>query len=242
MLQHSGPMHRSSIAERLQSLRERISNAATRAGRQAGEVELVAVSKTYPAEIVREAVEADQWLFGENRVQEIQAKQPALPSRLRWHLIGPLQSNKVRKVLPLVEMLEAVHSLEIARDIQRIASELGLFPRILLEVNMAAESSKHGFSPDALVGELEELYAMDRLHIEGLMCIPPFDPDPEKSRRHFVRLRELRERLEQTGGAPLPQLSMGMSHDFEAAIEEGATFVRVGSAIFGERPAMKMPL
>lgn len=232
----------SSIAERLDTIRERISHAAARAGRTVQEVKLVAVSKTYSAEIVREAVDAGQLCFGENRVQEIQAKQPLLPSKLRWHLIGPVQSNKIRKVLPLVEMLQAVHSLEIAKDIQRIAGDLGLIPRVLLEVNLAAESTKHGFAPDRLARLLDELYSLDRLQIEGLMCIPPFDLDPEKSRRYFARLREIRDELEKIGGAPLPELSMGMSHDFEAAILEGATFVRVGSAIFGERNAIKKPL
>lgn len=239
LLQHPGM---SSIAERLESIRERIAAAADRAGRPASEVELVAVSKTCPPEIIREAVDAGQLLFGENRVQEIQAKQPALPGRVRWHLIGPLQSNKVRKVLPLVEMLEAVHSLEIARDIQRISAELGLFPQVLLEVNAAAESTKHGFTPATLHENLEQLYALDRLRIQGLMCIPPFDPDPEKSRRHFAGLRALRDGLEKSGGLPLPCLSMGMSHDFATAIEEGATLVRVGSAIFGARPPARMPL
>ncbi len=209
--------------------------AAARAGRAADAVELVAVSKTQPPEALREAFAAGQVLFGENRVQEILAKQPLLPSVLRWHLIGPLQSNKVRKVLPRVEMIESVHSLDIARDINRIAAELGLHPRVLLEVNVAAESSKHGFSAELLKAQLEELYALDRLYIQGLMCIPPPAADPEKSRSAFAGLRALREALEQRGGAPLPELSMGMSHDFEVAIEEGATLVRVGSALFGAR-------
>lgn len=209
--------------------------AAARAGRAADAVELVAVSKTQPPEALREAFAAGQVLFGENRVQEILAKQPLLPSALRWHLIGPLQSNKVRKVLPRVEMIESVHSLDIARDINRIAAELGLHPRVLLEVNVAAESSKHGFSAGILKAQLEELYALDRLYIQGLMCIPPPAADPGKSRPYFAGLRALREELETLGGAPLPELSMGMSHDFEVAIEEGATLVRVGSALFGAR-------
>ncbi len=209
--------------------------AAERSGRSVNAIELVAVSKTQPPEALREAFAAGQVLFGENRVQEILAKQPLLPSVLRWHLIGPLQSNKVRKVLPRVEMIESVHSLDIARDINRIAAELGLHPRVLLEVNVAAESSKHGFSAELLKAQLEELYALDRLYIQGLMCIPPPAADPGKSRPAFAGLRILRDALEQRGGAPLPELSMGMSHDFEVAIEEGATLVRVGSALFGAR-------
>lgn len=225
----------SEIAARLEQIRERITAACARVGRDSKSVELVAVSKTKPAELIQEAVDAGQSLFGENRVQEVLLKKPLLPARLRWHLIGPLQSNKVRKILPLVEMIEAVDSLDIARDINRIAAELGLHPKVLLEINVATESSKHGFSADRIRSQLEELYALDRLYIQGLMCIPPFDPSPEASRKYFIQLRMLKEELEKLGGAPLPVLSMGMSHDFETAIEEGATLVRVGTAIFGGR-------
>ena len=225
----------SDIAANLERIRDRLNQACARAGRQTEEVELVAVSKTKPAEVIQEAVDAGQVLFGENRVQEVMQKKPLLPSRLRWHLIGPLQSNKVRKILPLVEMIEAVDSLDIARDINRIAAELGLHPKVLLEINVATESSKHGFSATMIRQQLEELYRLDRLYIQGLMCIPPFDPTPEHSRRYFQQLRTLRDELEKLGGAPLPVLSMGMSHDFEVALEEGATLVRVGTAIFGGR-------
>ncbi|MCB1276384.1 MAG: YggS family pyridoxal phosphate-dependent enzyme [Prosthecobacter sp.] len=167
------------------------------------------------------------------------AKAPQLPGSLHWHLIGHLQSNKVRKVLPLVKCIHSVGSLDLARDIDRIAGELGLYPKVYLEVNLAAEISKHGFSAEQLRSTLEALYALKRLEIHGLMCIPPYDPDAAKSRPYFVKLRELREELETLGAAPLPLLSMGMSHDFEIAIEEGATIVRVGSAIFGERTYSK---
>ena len=223
------------IASSLERIRERMHTACTRAGRDASSVELVAVSKTKPVEVIQEAVDAGQLLFGENRVQEVLLKKPLLPARLRWHLIGPLQSNKVRKILPHVEMIEAVDSLDIARDINRIAAELGLHPKILLEINVATESSKHGFTAGQIREQLEELYALDRLYIQGLMCIPPFDPTPEASRKYFVQLRSLRDELEKLGGAPLPVLSMGMSHDFKVAIEEGASLVRVGTAIFGGR-------
>lgn len=226
----------SSIAENLESVRQRIAAATARAGRKAGDVELLVVSKTFPAEIVREAVDAGQRMFGENKVQELLAKMPLLPSSLRWHLIGHLQSNKVRKVLPVVEAIHSVTSLDLARDINRIAGELGLFPKVYLEINAGAEASKFGFDARTVGAQLEELYKLDRLFIQGLMCIPPFAPDVEKSRPYFTAIRELRDKLEQQGGAPLPKLSMGMSHDFEVAIEEGATIVRVGSAIFGERP------
>lgn len=225
----------SSITENLEAIRYRIHEAAVRSGRAAESVELLAVSKTHPVETIQQAVEAGQLKFGENRVQEILLKQPQLPGKLQWHLIGPLQSNKVRKILPCVEMIHAVDSLDIARDINRIASELGLHPRVLIEINLATESTKHGFSATQIREQLEALYALDRLYIQGVMCIPPFDPVPEKTRPYFSQLRELRDDLEKLGGAPLPQLSMGMSHDFETAIEEGSTIVRVGSAIFGSR-------
>lgn len=223
------------LSERLQAIRDRISAAAQRCGREPAAVELLAVSKTFPVDAIREAVDAGQVLFGENKVQEILAKAPQLPANLHWHLIGHLQSNKVRKVLPLVKAIHSVGSLDLARDVDRIAGELGLFPQVYLEVNLGAESSKHGFSAEQVRENLEALYALKRLEIQGLMCIPPFDADAERSRPYFVKLRELREELEQRGGAPLPLLSMGMSHDFEIAVEEGATTVRVGSAIFGDR-------
>jgi PLP dependent protein len=223
------------IAENLECVRTRVAVAVTRSGRREGDVELLVVSKTFPAEIVREAVDAGQTLFGENKVQELLAKTPLLPSHLRWHLIGHLQSNKVRKVLPVVEAIHSVTSLDLARDINRIAGELGLFPQVYLEINVGAEASKHGFNAASVCEQMEQLYALDRLFIQGLMCIPPFAPEVEKSRPYFAELRELRDKLEKLGGAPLPKLSMGMSHDFEVAIEEGATIVRVGSAIFGVR-------
>jgi len=223
------------LSDRLQAIRDRITAAAQRCGRDPASVELLAVSKTFPVEAIREAVDAGQLLFGENKVQEVLAKAPQLPSNLQWHLIGHLQSNKVRKVLPHVKAIHSIGSLDLARDVDRIAGELGLFPQVYIEVNLAAESSKHGFSAEQLRASLEALYALKRLEIQGLMCIPPFDDDAEKSRPYFVQLRNLRDELAQLGGAPLPLLSMGMSHDFEIAIEEGATIVRVGSAIFGSR-------
>jgi PLP dependent protein len=223
------------ITDRLTQIRQQISAAAARSGRSEQSVELLAVSKTFPVEVIAEAVAAGQNLFGENRVQELQLKVPALPAALNWHLIGHLQSNKIRKVLPLVDVIHSIESLDLARDVDRIASELGLRPKVCLEVNVAAESSKHGFTPETLRQQLESLYALQRIEIQGLMCIPPFEADAETARPHFVMLRTLRDELEQRGGAPLPTLSMGMSHDYAVAIEEGSTIVRVGSAIFGGR-------
>lgn len=223
------------IADRLAAIRERIASATARAGRTVGSVELLAVSKTFPDEVVAEAVAAGQTMFGENRVQELLAKQAVLPALLHWHLIGPLQSNKIRKVLPAVTAIHSIGSLAIALDVDRIAGELSTRVKVYLEVNVAAESSKHGFAPEALRAALETLYSLRRLEVQGLMCIPPFDADVQRCRPYFASLRELRDSLETQGGVPLPGLSMGMSHDFEVAIEEGATIVRVGSALFGGR-------
>ncbi len=223
------------LSNRLQVIRERIHTAAVRCGRDPATVELLAVSKTHPVAVIQEAVEAGQLLFGENKVQEILAKAPQLPAELHWHLIGHLQSNKVRKVLPLVKAIHSIDSLDLARDVNRIATELGLTAQVYLEVNLAEESTKHGFKVEYVRANLEALHALDRLSIQGLMCIPPFEADPELSRPYFTRLRELRDELEKSSGKLLPLLSMGMSHDFEIAIEEGATLVRVGSALFGER-------
>jgi pyridoxal phosphate enzyme (YggS family) len=227
----------SGIAERLAAIRERVAEAARKADRSPADITLVAVSKTHPAETVREAFEAGQRVFGENRVQEIVAKAPLLPSHLRWHLIGHLQKNKIRKVLPLVELIHGVDSLELARDIDRVAAELGLFPRILLEVNVSGEESKFGFNPDILRTQLRDLLALPRVQVEGLMTIAPWAEDPEEVRPVFSRLRILRDEYATRSGSPLSTLSMGMSGDFEVAISEGATLVRVGTSIFGTRPA-----
>ena len=225
----------STLAERLAIVQCAIAEAAARAGRHAAEIELVAVSKTHPPEAVQEAIDAGQLLFGENRVQEARAKIPLLPGRARWHHIGHLQKNKIRHALPLFELFHGIDSLELARDFERIAAEAGVFPRVLLEVNVAGEGSKFGFSPAALREQMEPLLALDRVQIEGLMCIPPPVPKPEDARRYFVALRELRDRLQTECRVPLPRLSMGMSGDYTVAVEEGATLVRVGTAIFGDR-------
>ena len=222
-------------AENLEIVRSRIASAATRAGRDPADVELVAISKTHPAGLVREVAEAGQELFGESRVQEALVKIPELPGRLRWHFIGHLQANKVRKALPLFELIHGVDTMEIARDIDRIATELGLHPRVLLEVNVSGEGSKHGFTPEALERGLEELLALPRLQVEGFMTMAPLAPEAEASRPFFAALRALRDRLAAQAGIPFPTLSIGMSGDYEVAVEEGATLVRVGSAIFGGR-------
>ena len=224
-----------SLTENLEAVRGRIQAAAVRSGRDPKGVELVAITKMHPAEKVREAAAAGQELFGESRVQEALLKIPSLPGRLRWHFIGHLQANKVRKALPLFELIHGVDSMEIARDIDRIAADLGLHPRVLLEVNVSGEGSKHGFAPEALERGLEQLLALSRLQVEGFMTMAPLAPEAEASRPYFASLRKLRDRLSAQAGVPLDTLSMGMSGDYEVAVEEGATLVRVGSAIFGDR-------
>ena len=217
------------------AVRDRIAKALIRARRSLSEAELIAVSKTYPAEAVRQLLEAGHPLFGESRVQEALVKIQQVPAQARWHFIGHLQKNKIRKALPLFEMFHGVDSVEIARDMNRIAGELGLRPRILLEVNVAGESSKFGFSPERIRAALEAVLGLESLQVEGFMTMAPWSEDPENSRPVFARLRELRATLQEEFQAPLPHLSMGMSGDFEVAAEEGATLLRVGTAIFGER-------
>lgn len=225
------------FAENLYVVQTAIAESERISRRAAGAVELVAVSKTHPPELVRQAFEAGQLLFGENKVQEAKAKIPELPARLRWHLIGHLQSNKIRQALPLFEMFHGVDSVELLEEIQRIAADLGLFPRVLLQVNVAGESSKFGFVPEKLLSEFERIARAKRIQIEGLMTIPPLSANPEDSRKYFVLLRQLRDRMEKEFRLSLPHLSMGMSSDYRVAVEEGATLVRVGTAIFGERRA-----
>ncbi len=227
------------IAENLEHVRAQIADAAEKKGRSSDDIELVAISKTHDAEKVHKAYEAGQILFGESRVQEARAKIPLLPSGLRWHFVGHLQKNKIRHALPLFELFHSVDSLALAQEMNRIANEDGTHPRVLLEVNVAGEGSKFGFKPETVRAEMELLLALPRLSIEGLMIIPPVAEEAEASRKYFVRLRELRAVLEKEFDVKLPHLSMGMTNDFPIAVEEGATLVRVGTAIFGERSRTK---
>jgi pyridoxal phosphate enzyme (YggS family) len=223
------------ISENLAHVLSVISDAARQSGRSPDSVRLIAVSKTHSVEVIQEAIEAGQLTFGENRIQEAQPKISALPAKLHWHLIGHLQSNKARLALPLFELIHGVDSLELLSHINHVAGDLGLFPRVLLQVNVAAEASKFGFAPGKLVDLIEEIVKFDRVQIDGLMAIPPLAPSAEHSRRYFVTLRELRDKLAAEFRFPLPELSMGMSSDFRVAVEEGATMVRVGTSVFGER-------
>jgi pyridoxal phosphate enzyme (YggS family) len=226
----------SELQENLTRIRSRIDQACERSGRQPDSVRLMAVSKNQPPERVAEAASAGLTLFGENRIQEAKVKIPLCPGQLEWHFIGHLQSNTSRDAGSLFQVVQGMDSLALAEELQKQALKQARSLPILLEVNVAGESSKFGWNPDRLLAELLQLNALNRLEVHGLMTIAPYAVDPEQVRPIFRRLRELRDRCTDLLGAPLPVLSMGMSGDLEVAIEEGATLVRVGTALFGERP------
>jgi len=230
------------IAENLREIRERMARAAARAGRRAEEITLIGASKTHPAEAIREAFAAGVRHFGENRVQEWEGKRGAvqdLPAT--WHLIGHLQSNKVARAARVFDCVDSLDDATLAQRLDRawagMAGEIKL--RVLIEVRVAPEETKSGVAEAGLEALAEKVCALPQLDLAGLMCIPPFLDDADEVRPYFRRLRELRDTLVQRLGRLLPVLSMGMSHDFEAAIEEGATEVRVGTALFGKRSAAR---
>jgi PLP dependent protein len=227
------------LAANLQSIHDRINAACRRVGRAPETVTFLAVSKGQTPQAVRAAAEAGQMLFGENRVQEARAKISQCPGRLRWQMIGHLQSNKCRDAVHFFEMIQSVDSLALAQEINKWADKSAKTMPILVEVNIAGESSKFGYQPERLLAELEQINALKKIEIHGLMTVAPWAEDPEKVRPVFRKLRELKGQCEQILGAPLPHLSMGMSGDFEIAIEEGSTMVRVGTAFFGPRTKTK---
>lgn len=217
------------------AVHQRIQSACERAGRDPASVTLVAVSKGQPPEAVRAAADLGQTVFGESRVQEAGAKIEQCPGHLRWHLIGHLQSNKCRHAVTLFEMIQSVDSLELAQEINKWAEKESKTMPVLLEVNVAGEASKFGFAPEQLLAGLSQMNDLRKIEIHGLMTIAPWTPEPEKVRPIFSQLRELKQRCETILGAPLAHLSMGMTGDFEVAIGEGATIIRVGTALFGPR-------
>lgn len=227
-----------SLADRLTAIRQRISTAAQSAGRDPSAVQLVAVSKTFPVEAVQEAYAAGQRLFGENKVQEGLEKISAFhPPDIRWHLIGHLQSNKARKAAPWFAMIESVDSVELLQRIDRAAAEAGATPELLIQIDLAQETTKFGACPEDARTVLDAAAACTAARVVGLMTIPPAPATPEDARPWFRTLRDLRDQWA-SAGVPAPmlrELSMGMSADFEVAIQEGATIVRVGTAIFGGR-------
>jgi hypothetical protein len=227
------------LAAQLQTVRQRVADACRRSGRDPAAVTLLAVSKNQPPEVIRAAADAGLCLFGENRVQEAKSKISQCPGPLRWHLIGHLQSNKCRDAVSLFDMIQSVDSAPLAGEINKWAGHFAKTMPVLLEVNIAGESSKFGFPPGELLAGLAQINSLPRLEIHGLMTLAPFSPDPERARPVFRRLRELNAECGKVLGAPLPHLSMGMSGDFEVAVEEGATIIRLGSALFGPRPAAR---
>jgi len=231
------------IRENLARVRERIEAAAAKAGRRADEVTLIGVSKTHPSEAIREAYEVGLRHFGENRVQEWETKRPRLDDLdgATWHLVGHLQSNKAGKAVRLFHSVDSVDGWELAQRLNRGCGgrTAGETLRVLVEVHLGGEETKTGVAEEGLEELGERIVGFEWLQFRGLMCIPPYQQRPEDARPYFARLRELRDRLEGRLGRKLPVLSMGMSHDFEAAIAEGATEVRVGTALFGSRAAVK---
>ena len=227
------------IEENLEAVRARIAAACARAGRPADAVRLLAVSKTYGPEAVRAAAAAGQRLFGENRVQEAAAKIPECPGRLEWHLIGHLQSNKAAAAARLFDWVHSVDSAKLLEALDRQAGAAGRALRVLVQVNVSGERSKSGLAPGAAAEVLALGNRLRNVQVCGLMTIPPAAADPETARPFFRKLRELRDEWSAATGADLAELSMGMTHDMDVAIEEGATFVRVGTGIFGarEKPA-----
>jgi pyridoxal phosphate enzyme (YggS family) len=223
------------LAANLKSLQDRIRAACARVHRDPTMVVLLAVSKGQPPDVVRQAADLGLTLFGENKVQEAKAKIALCPGRLRWHMIGHLQSNKCRDAVHFFEMIQSIDSLGLGQELDKWADKAGRTVPVLLEVNLAGESTKFGYRAEQLLAELEPINSLPRVEVQGLMTIAPWTPDAEKVRPIFRQLRELKQQCEGRLGAPLPHLSMGMSGDFEVAIEEGATLLRIGTALFGKR-------
>jgi len=219
----------SEVAHNINFIQERIRAAAAAVGRNPQDVTLIAVSKTVEPERIEAALATGQTLFGESKVQEARAKIPIISGRARWHMIGHLQTNKARDAVAMFEVIQSVDSVKLAVELDKWAERAGKTQAILLEVNVSGEASKFGLKPEDLESTVAEINGLARLEVQGLMTVAPYAEEMEKARPYFRRLRELRDAL------GLRELSMGMTHDFPVAIEEGATMVRIGSAIFGER-------
>jgi PLP dependent protein len=233
-------MNLTDIADNLRRIQDRIAAAASRCGRAPEEITLLAITKTFPSDVVAMAAAAGQTRFGENRVQEAENKVASLKgtSGIEWHLVGHLQSNKAHRAAHLFDFVHSVDSVKVARKLDEACIAIGKVLPVLLQVDLGREPTKSGAESSELLAIVEAVSVLDGLRLDGLMTVPPFFDDPESARPFFARLRELRDSLEagQPGCLGTRQLSMGMSHDFEAAILEGATIIRVGTALFGERP------
>ena len=224
----------SAIAENLRRVQDRIDRAAHRSGRSADEVKLIVVTKTWPADVVQQVVDTGTRILGESRVQEAQHKVPEVAGTVSWHLVGHLQRNKVKQALPLFDLIHSVDTLRLAKEISRWAVRRNTPTRVLVQVNTSGEASKFGISPNAALDLVLQVDDLQGVSVAGLMTIGAFDPDPEIARPNFVLLRQIRDRIA-IHKPPVSILSMGMTSDFEVAIEEGATMIRVGTAIFGQR-------
>lgn len=225
------------IADNLVTVNERIRAACARSGRDPAQVKLIAVSKNFPIEQIQIAFLAGQMYFGENRVQELCTKKPELPAEIEWHLIGTLQRNKVKNILGKTALIHSVDSLALAEEISKQAEKRKLLVNILLQVNIAGENTKHGFAPEKIIEQIKEIGKLSGIKIKGLMTIAPITAKPEDVRPVFRELRIIAQDIEHLNipGVEMKELSMGMSDDFEVAVEEGATLVRIGSRIFGQR-------
>ena len=225
------------IADNIASIQERISKSALRAGRDPAEIRLVAVSKTVSAESIQEAIAAGVTILGENYMQEARNKIARIEKQVEWHFIGHLQSNKAKYAVDLFSMIQSVDRLSLAEELDQEANKRGKIVPVLIQVNISGEESKSGIDPQETLQLLERIAALQHLAVQGLMTMPPWFEDPEDARPYFSAMRKLREKLsrEKIPGVALQELSMGMSGDFEVAIEEGATLVRIGTAIFGPR-------
>ena len=226
-----------SIRDNLLMVLDRMDQAAKRAGRDPEEIKLVTVSKTVEPARIREAIEAGVTILGENYVQEARRKIEEIGHGIQWHMIGHLQTNKAKYAVSLFDYVHSIDGISLAREIDRRAAQKGRRVRALVEVNLSGETSKFGIDPEDVMELIQHVASLKHISIEGLMTMPPYFDDPERARPYFVGLRELGDRVrrEKIEGLRMDELSMGMSGDFEAAIEEGATMIRVGTAIFGER-------
>jgi len=233
----------SQLRRNLESVQSRIGAASENSGRKAEQVRLVAVSKTKPASMIKSLLEAGQFEFGENYAQEFRDKSSVLTDpRIRWHFIGSLQRNKVKYLAGKAEMIHSIDSTGLLEEIDKRAQALGVRVKVLLEVKLSEEQTKTGINPEGLVSLAQFCLARQSIELKGLMTMPPYFDDPELSRPYYVRLRKIKEDLEKRLNLGLPELSMGMSNDFEVAVSEGATMVRVGTAIFGEREQCKVSM
>ena len=229
---------RSSFTHRLGRIQKRVEEALRRSGRQSKDVCLIGASKRVPVDLLKEAQSEGLYCFGENRVQEALPKMATLGPGIQWHFIGHLQRNKVKSIAGRFELIHSLDGLPLAKEINRWCEEIGKRQRLLIEVNVSGEASKKGIPMQELESLLNDVRELKWIQIEGLMTIPPFSPNPESSRPCFRKLHELKERCFQSTGDSASMLSMGMSNDFEVAIEEGANYIRVGTALFGERPPL----